>query len=315
MWNRPVSAARPFQGRTGRDGLDWGVSSLLKLFGNKRLLILLAALIFFVAVMGITKGNRENITWPEKFVTDSISWMQGLLYRPAAWVAGFVDDIRRLRRLYEENKTLKRTIVFYERDMARLNYLEEENRRLKEALGFTERQKSRDRYIYRIARVVSRSTDALNNTIRIDLGSEDGVRENMAVVTAQGLVGRVVRVSPFYATVELLTNLDIDEDSSKAIAATVEGNESSFGIIQSYDRESGLFLMTKIRLEDPISEGDKVVTSGLGGVFPPGLVIGTVVTRGAGMLGTITHTALVRPAADFDPLSLREVFVVEVPEP
>lgn len=288
---------------------------MLKLFGNKRLLILLAALILFIALMGITKGKRESMTWPEKFVSDTISWVQGVLYRPASRVAGFVEEIGRLRRLYEENKALKRTIVFYERDMARLNFLEEENRRLKEALGFTERQKSRDNYVYRIARVISRSPDALNNTIRIDLGSEDGVRENMAVTTSHGLVGRVVRVSPFHATVELLTNMEIDEVSTKAIAATVEGNERSFGIIQSYDRQKGLLLMTKITHEDPIAEGDVVVTAGTGGVFPPGLVIGTVVSREAGMLGTITHTALVRPAADFDPFSLKEVFVVEVPEP
>lgn len=286
---------------------------MFKLWGNKRLLILLFALIVFIAIMGITQRNREAITWPEKWITDTVTWTQSLFNTPAAYVAGVFKDIRTMRVIYEENEALKRTISFYARDVARLNKLEKENERLKEMLEFTERQKERDNYIYRIAHVVSRSTDVYNNTIRIDLGSEDGIKENMAVATDQGLIGRTVRVSAFYSTVELITNLELNEDSIKAISATVQGNESSFGIIQSYDRQEKTLLMTKIRHEDPLKEGDVIVTSGLGGVYPKGLVIGTVVSRSAGELGTITHTAEIAPAADFDPLNLHEVFVVEVP--
>lgn len=287
---------------------------MFRLLGNKRLLILLFALIFFIAVMGLTKVKRESVTWPEMVISDTVSWMQSLLNKPAAYVAGLFEDIGNMRTLYEENKALKRTISFYARDVARLNLLEKENERLQEALAFTERQKKLNDYTYRIAHVVSRSTDALNSTVRIDLGSKDGIRENMPVMTSEGLIGRTIRVTPFHATVELLHNLETD-DTSKAIAATVLGNEErSFGIIQSYDRSNKVLRMTKIKHEDPLVEGDIVITSGKGGVYPEGLVIGTVISRDAGILGTITHTADIKPAADFDPLNLREVFVVEVPE-
>lgn len=269
---------------------------------------------FFIAIMGITQANREAITWPEKWIADTVTWTQSIFNAPAAYVAGVFKDIRVMGDIYDENKALKKTLALYAKDVARLNKLEQENERLKEALQFTERQKARDNYIYRIAHVVSRSTDVYNNTIRIDLGSEDGIKENMAVTTDRGLIGRTVRVSSFYSTVELITNLELNEDNVKAISATVQGNETSFGIIQSYDRQKKTLLMTKIRHEDPLKEGDVIITSGLGGVFPKGLVIGTVVSRSAGELGTITHTAEIAPAAEFDPLSLHEVFVVEVPE-
>lgn len=235
---------------------------------------------------------------------------------PAAFVAGFLQDIESLRTVYEENRELKRTLAYYARDVARLNTLEQENERLQEALNFTEHQKELDDYIYRIARVTSFSPDPLNSTIKIDLGAVDGIKENMTVISSKGLVGRVVRVSEFYANVELITNMDAGSDESKAISATVQGKEdTSFGIIESYDRSSNVLTMSKIEIEDPLAVGDTVVTSGFGGIFPPGLVIGTVLSRETDKFGTITHTAEIQPAAEFSPLKLREVFVVEVPEP
>ena len=289
---------------------------LFKVLGNKRLFILLFALILFIAVMGLTMSYREEMTWPEKFVTDSLSWVQGLLSKPLAAVAGFIEDVSNLRTVYEENRALKQTLAYYARDVARLNALELENERLQEALNFTERQKRIDDYTYRIAHVISFSTDPLNSTIRIDLGSENGIRENMAVVSTKGLVGRVVRVSPFHATVELITNLDPGGGETHAISATVLGKEdASFGIIETYDREKNVLHLSKIEIEDPLAVGDIVVTSGFGGIYPPGLVIGKVISRETEKFGTITHTAEIEPAADFSPLKLREVFVVEVPEP
>ena len=289
---------------------------MFKLLGNKRLFILLFALIFFIAVMGLTMRNRESVTWPEKFITDSLTWTQSLISKPAASIAGFFRDIGNLRTVYEENRALKQTLAFYARDVARLNTLERENARLREALQFTERQKSMDNYTYRIARVISFSTDPFNDTIRIDLGSEDGIKENMAVVSPLGLVGRIGRVSPFHSTVELITNMDPGNADSSAISATVRGKEdATFGIIDTYDREANVLHMSKIELEDPLAVGDVVVTTGFGGIYPPGLTIGTVLSRETEKFGTITHTAEVRPAAEFSPLKLREVFVVEVPKP
>jgi rod shape-determining protein MreC len=284
----------------------------LKLLGNKRLLILLLGFICFIALMGLTLGKRERMTWPERFVTDTISWTQGVLYKPAGYIAGFFEDIGQLRTIFEENKVLKQTLTKYARDTTRLNDLEQENKRLKEALGFTERQKQANKYTFRIAEVVAINPDMLNNTIRINLGEKDGVKPNMAVMSVDGLVGRVKQVSSFYSNVQLLKGMDDSVNESKAIAVTIKGKENeSFGIIESYDVPSQKLIMTKIDPNDKMEVGDVVMTSGLGQIFPKGIEIGKVISRGPGNFG-ISLEAVVQPFASFE--HLREVFVIIDPD-
>jgi rod shape-determining protein MreC len=284
----------------------------LKLLGNKRLLFLLLGFICFIALMGLTLGKRERMTWPEKFITDTVSWTQGLFYKPAGYIAGFFGDIRQLHTIFEENKVLKQTLTKYARDTTKLNDLEQQNKRLKEALGFTERQKQAGQYTFKIAEVVALNPDLLNNTVRINLGEQDGIKPNMAVMSVEGLVGRVVQVSSFYSNVQLLKGIDDTSNESKAIAVTVKGRENeTFGIIESYDREKMKLVMSKIDPNDKMEVGDVVITSGLGQIFPRGIEIGKVLSREPGNFG-ISHVAVIEPFASFD--HLREVFVVIVPE-
>lgn len=284
---------------------------MFKFMGNKRLFLLLASIMVFIALMGFTLTVRGGATWPEKFVSDTVAYAQGLVYKPMRAVAGFVEDIRRLKTVYEENQALRQTLAQYARDTARLNDLEAQNERLMEALQFTERQKQEDNYIYRIAEVISESPDRYNRTIKINLGERDGIREDMAVVTVEGLIGRVVRVSTFTSNVQLISDLNGEAGAVKSISATVLGRESdSFGMIEFYNAEQGTLLMTKIEQNDQLKVGDTIVTSGLGELFPKGIVIGTVLSRRVGDFG-LTHTATIEPAAQFT--HLREVFVVEVP--
>ncbi|MBP1938320.1 rod shape-determining protein MreC [Paenibacillus sediminis] len=285
---------------------------LFKLLGNKRLFILLMGLVLFIGLMGFTIGPRTTLSWPEKFTRDTIGFVQYVFYRPAGYIAGFFEDISTLRSLYEENEQLKTALAHYTRDKAKYNYIEQENERLKNDLHFTEEQRNKYNYEYRIAQVVSVNNDPNNRTLVIDLGARDGVKQNMSVTSAEGLVGIVSQVSNFTSTVKLLTSMDAKDPNSKAIAATALGKENdSFGMIESYDQASGTFIMTKIKETDPLQKGDTIVSSGIGGVFPRGMVIGTVVSRQVGDFG-LTNTAQIKPAADFS--DWKELFVVFTPE-
>jgi rod shape-determining protein MreC len=239
---------------------------MFKLMGNKRLFMLLVAIMVFIAVMGFSLGGRGAVSWPEKFVADTVALGQGLVYKPVRSVAGFFEDIRMLKIIYEENRALRLTLAQYARDTARLNDLEAQNERLKEALEFTERQKNADNYKYHIAEVIGVSPDPYNSTVKINLGERDGMKIDMAVVTVDGLIGRIVQVTPFTSNVQLITDLNGVEGGTKAISATVKGSESeSFGMIESYDKEQGLLVMTKIDPDDKqLDKGDTVITSGLG---------------------------------------------------
>jgi len=275
--------------------------------------VLMIGFIVFVAVMGFTIGDRKKLTWPENFVLDSSSFVQEWLYRPAGYIAGLFEDLANLRDVYRENEILRVNAANYARDTVKFNKIKEENESLKEDLGFTERQKGLYDYKYIIAQVVSASNDPYDKTIRIDLGSKDGIKVNMVVITTKGLVGLISRVDPFYSSVMPITDLDANslDASTKQIPATAENKKNSFGMIESYRKDSGKLIMSKIPENDPIAKGDKVITSGLANVFPRGLIIGTVDSVQVGVLG-LTNTATITPAADFNHLT--EVFVVKIPD-
>lgn len=260
--------------------------------------------------MGFTLGARGKLSWPEKIVHDTVTFVQQIFYKPASAVANFFHDVANLQETYEENEMLKTTLAQYTRDKAWYNAVAAENERYKEELGFTERQKQLNLpYEYRIAQVTSVNVaDPFNQTININLGEKDGIKEGMPVIAVDGVVGVIGRVYEFSSTVQLLTNMDDKDPNSRAISATVLGKENeSFGMIESYDQSTGTFTMTRIAESDPLKEGDTIVSSGLGGTFPRGLVIGTVDSTQVGDFG-LTHTAQVKPAATYQ--DWRELFVV-----
>ncbi len=280
--------------------------------GNIRLIILLLGIICFFTLMGLTIGYRSQLTFAEKIVKDSVSWTQGLVYKPAAYVAGLFEELKHLGMIYEENKVLKNALARYAIDIQKLNELEVQNISFKEALNFTDRQKETYNYVYHIAEVVSTNSDPYNETVSINLGEVDGIRTNMAVVAVDGLIGRISKVSRFYSTVQLLTDIHDIGSGSKAIAATVKFKETqSFGMIENYDKENGLLVMNKVDQADPLDIGDMVITSGLGKVFPPGIEIGYVISMDTGEFG-ITRRVYIKPKVSL--YHLREVFVIEVPE-
>ncbi|MEX2104068.1 MAG: rod shape-determining protein MreC, partial [Bacilli bacterium] len=241
-----------------------------KFFGSKRLLVLLASIILLVTVMGVTLGNQNHITWPEKFIKDVTAWGQTIIYRPANMVAGFFEDIHDFSVMYEENKMLKQSLHTQAQMEAKQYGLVKENERLKQALGFKTKANN---YELRMASVVGRNPDHWNNMIVIDKGSKDGVKPNMGVISADGsLIGRVHATSPYSAQVQLVS----DTDQITRISAIVQNDDLPFGIIEGYDDETGMLTLTKIPLYTKLKKGDKVVTAGLADVFPPDIVIGEI---------------------------------------
>ncbi len=287
------------------------MSGLGQDFNQRKLFLTLLGFIVLIAGMGISLRTQAGQNWLGQMISDTVNGTERLWFKPIFAVYETVQEVSRMRTLDEENAILRQTLAQYAKDAARLNDLEAQNLRLKTALDFTERQKQLNNYIYRIAEVIAGSPDLYHNHIIINLGSKDGVRVNMAVTTVDGLLGRIIGVSPFTSTVQMLTEMD-NQSTTKGIAATVKGKESaSFGLVEGYDRTTNRLIMTKIDPSDPIQPGDEIVTSGLGDVFPRGLVVGTLENKTIDEFG-LTYRALVKPNQDFR--RIHEVFVVEVPE-
>ena len=223
-----------------------------------------------------------------------------MFYKPAGYVAGLFEDIGNLKDLAKENEELKILAAQYARDKAQYNFIKAENEDLKEDLKFTKAQTELYQYEYHIAQVISQTTEPSNSTIVIDLGSKDGVKPNMSVISIDGMVGVISQVSNFTSTVKLITMMDTnDPNSQPPIAATAFNKEDkTFGMIESYNPETNRLLMTKIPPGDPIAKDDVIVSSGSGGLYPRGLTIGTVESVDVSEYG-LTSTAVIKPSAEF----------------
>ncbi|NMO95309.1 rod shape-determining protein MreC [Paenibacillus lemnae] len=274
---------------------------------------MLIGLVTFIALMGFTLGPRVGLTWPEKFVRDSVGFVQGVFYKPASYIAGFFEDVRSMKEVYAENERLKKAVAQYARESAEYHSIKTENETYMNLLKFTEAQKGKYDYDFRPANVLSVNQDPNNHTLVIDLGSKDGVRANMSVTSVEGMVGVISQVGNFTSTVKLLTTLDPQDAKRQQIAATVS-NKDTFGIIESYDKQTKMLKMTRIPEDDPVKDGDLIVSSGSGGVIPRGMIIGKVDKVEDGEFG-LTRTATIDPAASFQEWkTLLVVFTPEEPQ-
>src|SRR5699024_7206144 len=157
------------------------------------------------------------------------------------------------------------------------------------------------------ATVTSRSSERWVEQVTINKGTKDGVKPNMAVITADGMLGKIQVASGYTSTVQLLTGFDQFNRISAKIS--VDKDKDVFGPGEEYDRESDSLKFKRIEeSEKDVEEGDLVVSSGLGGTFPAGLLMGTVREVVPDQYG-LTQTALVEPAANM--YSVNHVIVVD----
>ncbi|PLR93720.1 rod shape-determining protein MreC [Bacillus sp. T33-2] len=273
-------------------------------FLNKRLIILLVSIIILVALIGFSLREREQLTWPEQFVKDTAGWVQSLVSRPARYIAGFVENLQDLQNTYDENKELKKRLDDIARLEARVHSLEKDNKELQEILDVKE---SLADYEPKQATVIGRSPDHWHELLIINKGKSNGVKQNMAVMTPGGLIGKVKSATTFTATVQLLSSMD----PKNRISAVIQGEtpeERHFGTIEGFDKNDELLLLKGIPYDVKVTKGQNVVTSGLGGVFPKDLPVGTVVKTVPDEYG-LNQTAYVQPGADF--YDIEHVMVVK----
>ncbi len=205
--------------------------------------------------------------------------------------------------LAAENQRLAAQVGELRFEIARLRFLERDNAELRTLLGL--RAAARHRLV--AARVMDRALGGWWQMARLDHGRTDGLKRDVPVVSAEGLVGRVVDASAATADVLLLV------DPQSQIPARLSRMDA-FGIVRGQGvslRGDSLCRMDFIMKEADLQPGDEVVTSGLGSVYPPGLVIGYVTTAYSDPSGLYQHADIV-PAADLRLLGF--VFAV-LPDP
>ena len=171
--------------------------------------------------------------------------------------------------------------------------LEKEIEELKKQL---ELSKTLTEYDIENATIVSRNKSYWFNNISIDKGSKKGIKEGQAVITSNGLIGKISKVSYYSSEIKLLTSDDINFKVSISIKANGTDN---FAILNGYDNKTNEFILKGIDKNANINTGDDVLTSGLGGVFPTGIYVGKV-DRIVNDKYDLSKTAYIKSNQDFN---------------
>ncbi|MFB2514625.1 rod shape-determining protein MreC [Lysinibacillus sp. OTC-L20] len=260
-------------------------------FFNKKVILLLIGMVFLVALISFSLRDRTNATLPEQIIKDTVGFAQSLVAKPANYINGVFNSIDSLLNTYEENKRLKARLEDFAVVQAEATDLKSENNKLRELLDKTESLKAFNPIQ---ATVIARNPDQWEEKIILDKGSSHGVKKNMAVMTAKGLVGKITLVTPFTSEVELLNT----NNPNYRVSAMVLGEKEAYGLIEGFDEERNELIMKRIDSSMKVKEGEHVVSSGLGGIFPKGVPIGEITEVSTDDFG-LTKMAYVKPSADF----------------
>lgn len=260
-------------------------------------------IIALLLTAGISVGSVfvPNLTGPARRVL-------GVLGTPFRAVATFVTD--KIQGAYDyafsygalqdRVKELEAQVAQMGEENRRAQTALEENERLRDLLDL--RQAHRD-FTFESATVTGRSATSWSSTLTISKGTSCGVEKDMCVVTENGeLVGVISEVGANWATVSTLIDPNI------SLGASVVETEDAAILTSDLDSMSqGLCRLSYLSSSAELKEGNEVVTSGLGGVYPSGIVIGRVVEQGTTSSG-MERYALVQPAVVLE--DLKQVFVV-----
>lgn len=271
-------------------------------------IIVVVLTIGLIIALMVTSMPRDTMSGVEGFFGRILMPFEKAAYSVSSFFSNLFGSMEENRYVKEEYKRLSELTVEQQNQLIDKDELAAENERLKELLQF--KQENPD-LIIPGARIIGKNPGNWFNTLVIDRGEKDGVAVDMAVMTDKGLVGRVIEVGNHWSKVLSII------DSQSAVSAIVQRSRDN-GTLQGdttlYDGE-GLCRMVYLPQDATVKEGDVVITSGLGDIFPKGLPIGEVV-RVENEPFAVYKTAVVRPWADFK--RLEEVLVIgdtaELPE-
>ncbi|MFB6262732.1 MAG: rod shape-determining protein MreC [Bradymonadaceae bacterium] len=250
-----------------------------------------------VAYGGSTEVGGGESSAPVRWVRSGIGAVVAAEFTVAAgfadWFGDLVDgaDSDRVARLRTKIESLRE-------EKSRLIGVLQENMRLRELVGF---QRDHPQYELAAAEVVSRDTTPYFRVISVEIEAEKPIEPGMAVVAAGGVVGRIHRVDGGRAEVVLAA------DPRSRIDAVSQRNRAH-GVVRGLGhRRDYLAEVAYLRDRDAVRSGDLMVTTGMGGIFPPNLPVGRITSVDRSEQGRNQRVRL-RPAVDFS--RLREVFVV-----
>lgn len=253
-------------------------------------------IILLIILVFLSNLNLNNFSHIENVFSHIIMPIQSGITYLKNKIIGNDEYFTTMDYLKQENERLKQENIELEENLRNLEIIQAENSTLKEYLNLTEQYKS---YKTIPAYIINKDISNYSSVFVINAGSSSGIKQNMTVIAAEGLVGHVISVTQSTAKVQTLI------DSSNVVSATLE---SSKDVVIARGTLNGNELKTTyISTDTVLIDGEKLYTSGMGGIYPKGIYIGNI--KKINETKNITDRSFITEAAvDFE--NLETVLVI-----
>jgi rod shape-determining protein MreC len=260
---------------------------------NRFLLKIVGVCLALSLVLAMFRLNSQV----EGTVNQAYGFISSLRYtlfdNPIQSIGNFMSDFSALYSLKEENERLRKQIDLLEQFQARL---EEAYRDIEDLKILNDLKMSMTEYHLIAALVINRTPDSFNHVLGLNVGTQDGVELNDAVISSTGLIGKVSSITSSSCEVILLTT---EEELNKvSVKIRISAIDTAEALLEYYDVNSGSYILSLLETNASITEGMTVISSGLGETYPSGLLVGRVLKvetqQSAGGV-----KVFVTPAADF----------------
>lgn len=238
------------------------------MYKNKKrgIIGIVITIVILILLVVFTNSNVNQMSYIENICNIFVMPIQnGFTYLKNKFSGNdtFFADMDTLK---QENESLKQKNSELEQSLRELEVIKSENETLKEYLNLKEKYQD---YTTIPADVINRDISNYSSTIVINVGSDDGIKEDMTVIADSGLVGHVISVTSNTAKVQTIV------DTATAVTSTISTTEDTI-IVQGTLDDKTTLKATFIPTDAVVLEGDSVETSGIGGIYPKGIHIGTI---------------------------------------
>ena len=271
----------------------------MKLLKNKLAVTIIVLSVTFLVLI-IATFKRENKSMIESGAGAALNPVQSIVYKATNRVKESVDFFLNFSEVKEENKNLITENEKLKDKLLEYSDLADENERLRQILNFTEEHNN---YDYVGCDIIGYPNNNISDGYFINKGENANIQKGMVVVAAQGLVGQVTSVGPNWSIVQSLANENI------VVAVMADSTREATGYIKGYkDRQNrNLAKVYDLPIDSEIKEGDVIMTSGVGMLYPKEIRIGEV-TKVEEDKVKVMKSAIVKPYVDFN--KLEELFVI-----
>ena len=270
----------------------------MRFLKNKLTVTIIVLSVAFLGLIIFTFSRDTNGL--EGTAGDALNPLQRIAYTVNSGAKDFVDFFLNFSAVKEENKEVTKENKELQSELTQKSDLQSENERLRALLDFKEQ---RNNYNYITTNIIGISGGGIIDGYAVDKGTNDGIEKGMVVIAANGLVGKVSKVESNWSIVQAIINENIK------VGVMVEGTSTITGILAGYKDNSNdnLVKVSNLPINSTIKVGDKIITSGVGLLYPKEIQVGEVLSVEEDKV-SVMKTAVVKPTVDFN--KLEELLIV-----